>query len=593
MDLMKAEENRFLQVNELDEMRLDAYESSISYKEKTKRWYNKRIKIPINYEKGDKVLLFNSRLRLFLGKLKSRWYGPFWVSKDMKNGALELHDEDGSKFIMNKQWVKPYQNSLLDTNRDVTLKSDGEVTNLTPSPTASAAADNVPNAVFEGDLFVNPFATPSTDSVVSSTQYVDPSKMHTFYLSYPYDYQWTKGYALDQVIGEHSRLVLTRSQLKTKVARMEAIRIFLAYATHKGFTVYQMDVKTAFLHGSLKEDVFTKGIIDLTLFNRRFNDDILVRQVYVDDSIFGSTNPRFATLFSDLMKSHFEMSMMGEMTFFLGLQRSNEDIQLEMAKLIKNNRIFLNDNILPHEEASMELIWQFSKSRRSRQLKFLLQIGFFSMINDDEEHSIQYKEYLEKISNAITTVLPTEEPEYSLSMGYKHLSTISETKSDEVIMSSVKNLAPIPSEYEVTFDDESECDVPVKDESSPVFTTFSNPIFDCVDDFTSSNDESLSNEDVPMEDFKEFSGELMPTSIIDEEINIFTDTDDLMPPGSENDNYDSEGDIHIFEELLSNDTPPLPENESSNFDHHDDPSFPRPPPETPDVEIFFELDSGV
>nr|GEY18243.1 integrase, catalytic region, zinc finger, CCHC-type, peptidase aspartic, catalytic [Tanacetum cinerariifolium] len=92
-----------------------------------------------------------------------------------------------------------------------------------------------------------------------------------------------------------------------QIARMEAIRIFLAYAAHKGFTVYQMDVKTAFLHGSLKEDV-------------RFDDDILVVQVYVDDIIFGSTNPRYATLFSDLMKRRFEMSMMGEMMFFLGFQ---------------------------------------------------------------------------------------------------------------------------------------------------------------------------------------------------------------------------------------------------------------------------------
>nr|GEY92472.1 hypothetical protein [Tanacetum cinerariifolium] len=116
------------------------------------------------------------------------------------------------------------------------------------------------------------------------------------------------------------------------VARMEAIRIFLAYATHKLFTVFQMDVKTAFLHGLLKEDVyvcqpegfidnhFFKGTIDPTLFIRRFHDDILVVQVYVDDIIFGSTHPRYIQLFSDLMKSRFEMSMIGEMTFFLGLQ---------------------------------------------------------------------------------------------------------------------------------------------------------------------------------------------------------------------------------------------------------------------------------
>nr|GEX21810.1 hypothetical protein [Tanacetum cinerariifolium] len=84
------------------------------------------------------------------------------------------------------------------------------------------------------------------------------------------------------------------------VARMASIRIFLAYAAHKSFTVFQMDVKTAFLHGSLKEDVY-------------------VCQPE-DDIIFGSTHPRYIQLFFDLMKSRFEMSMMGEITFFLGLQ---------------------------------------------------------------------------------------------------------------------------------------------------------------------------------------------------------------------------------------------------------------------------------
>ncbi|GJZ09840.1 hypothetical protein Tco_0544123 [Tanacetum coccineum] len=83
MDLKKAGANRFLQINELDEMRLDAYEYSISYKERTKRWHDKQIKTPINYEKGDKILLFNS------------------VSKDLKNGAIGLYDDDGNEFIIN------------------------------------------------------------------------------------------------------------------------------------------------------------------------------------------------------------------------------------------------------------------------------------------------------------------------------------------------------------------------------------------------------------------------------------------------------------------------------------------------------------
>nr|GEX67434.1 hypothetical protein [Tanacetum cinerariifolium] len=78
-----------------------------------------------------------------------------------------------------------------------------------------------------------------------------------------------------------------------------------------------------------------------------------------------------------------------------------------------------------------------------------------------------------------------------------------------------------------------------------------------------------------------------------EEIDIFTSMNDLMPPAIKSDDYDSKGDIHFLEELLKNDTFPLPENKSSNFDHHDDTSFPRPPLEPPGVEIFFEPDSCV
>ncbi|GKD70682.1 retrovirus-related pol polyprotein from transposon TNT 1-94 [Tanacetum coccineum] len=121
------------------------------------------------------------------------------------------------------------------------------------------------------------------------------------------------------------------------VARLEAVRMFIAYAAHKNITIFQMDVKTAFLNGPLKEEQaprawydklssfliqhgFTKGSFDLTLFIRHHGKDILLVQVYVDDIIFGSTNPYFSKRFANLMKNNFEMSMMGELKFFLGLQ---------------------------------------------------------------------------------------------------------------------------------------------------------------------------------------------------------------------------------------------------------------------------------
>nr|GEV72315.1 hypothetical protein [Tanacetum cinerariifolium] len=140
---------------------------------------------------------------------------------------------------------------------------------------------------------------------------------------------------------------------------------------------------------------------------------------------------------------------------------------------------------------------------------------------------------------AIAPDLPTEEPEYSLSMGDEHLSTISETKSDKVIKSSVENLVPIPSESEVTFDNKSECDVPVNDESSPNFTTFSNTLFDCNDDFTSSDDESLSNEDVPMENFKIYS-------------NPFIDDEESISPKIDLHHVNAKSDL--IESLLNHDS---------------------------------------
>ncbi|GKE68777.1 hypothetical protein Tco_1526849 [Tanacetum coccineum] len=275
--------------------------------------------------------------------------------------------------------------------------------------------------------------------------------------------------------------------------------------------------------------------------------------------------------------------------------------------------------------------------------------------DDDEDDSIPLRDIIARysLSVAITSfppILPTREPEDSLIIGDEHLDTIPEKESDELIKSSVENLVPIPSESEDFSDNESKCDVPECDETSSTFTTFLNPLFDSNDDFTSSDDESLSDEDL----LEEFSGKLAhidpilpgikkadfdleeeirlvenllygnssprppeelnleiadtilellsPSPILvddsdshTEEIDLFLATDDSMPPGIKDDDYDSEGDIRFLEELLSNDPFPLPENESSNLDHFNDPSPPRPPPEPLDVEIFFDFkpDTGV
>nr|GEW18958.1 reverse transcriptase domain-containing protein [Tanacetum cinerariifolium] len=108
------------------------------------------------------------------------------------------------------------------------------------------------------------------------------------------------------------------------VTRIEAIRIFLAFASYMGFIVYQMDVKSAFLYGKIDKEV--RGLIDKTLFIKKDKKDIMLVQVYVDDIVFGSTKKCLCDEFEALMKNRFQMSSMGKRTFFLGLKvKQKED----------------------------------------------------------------------------------------------------------------------------------------------------------------------------------------------------------------------------------------------------------------------------
>ncbi|KAG7548002.1 Integrase catalytic core [Arabidopsis suecica] len=105
-DIKTAEEKRLIQLNDLNEIRLEAYESSRIYKERTKSFHDKKI-ISRDFKVGDQVLLFNSRLRLFPGKLKSRWSGPFRVTAVRPYGAITLAGKDGD-FTVNGQRLKRY-----------------------------------------------------------------------------------------------------------------------------------------------------------------------------------------------------------------------------------------------------------------------------------------------------------------------------------------------------------------------------------------------------------------------------------------------------------------------------------------------------
>ena len=106
-DFKMAKEDRLLQLNELEELRNEAYDNARIYKDKTKRWNDQRI-LRKEFKAEDQVLLFNSRLKLFPGKLKSNWSGPYTVVSSNTFGAITLKTDAGEEFKVNGQRLKHY-----------------------------------------------------------------------------------------------------------------------------------------------------------------------------------------------------------------------------------------------------------------------------------------------------------------------------------------------------------------------------------------------------------------------------------------------------------------------------------------------------
>nr|GEY11464.1 hypothetical protein [Tanacetum cinerariifolium] len=215
---------------------------------------------------------------------------------------------------------------LLNGSSKVMLKSSAVTTADAPNQrqqqtTTPLITQSTPDPTFENDEFINIFCTPVPDQGETSSRHVDSSNMHTFYQHHPSEHRYAQKEGVDF------------EESFAHVARLEAVRLFIAYATYKSFTIYQMDAKTAFLYGPLKEEVyvnqpdgfvdpyhpdkfyrlkktlyglkqaprawydelsnflvskgFSKGSIDPTMFINKHRGDILLVQIYVDDIIFG------------------------------------------------------------------------------------------------------------------------------------------------------------------------------------------------------------------------------------------------------------------------------------------------------------------
>ncbi|GKB66736.1 retrovirus-related pol polyprotein from transposon TNT 1-94 [Tanacetum coccineum] len=287
--------------------------------------------------------------------------------------------------------------SSTTVDQDVPSPSDSQTTPKTQSLVISNDVEEGNHDLDVARINNDPFfgiPIPENDSEASSSSDVIPTIVHTATPYLEHVNKWTNDHPLENVISELQRPIYKvklddlGGVLKNKaclvargyrqeegidfeesfahVARIEAIRIFLAFAAQKNMTVYQMDMKTTFLNGILREEVyvsqpdgfvdqnnpnhvyklkkaiyelkqdprawydlllnflltqdFSKGTVDPTLFIRRQCNDILFVQIYIDDIIFASTTPKLFDEFSKIMCSKFKMSMMGKISFFLGLQ---------------------------------------------------------------------------------------------------------------------------------------------------------------------------------------------------------------------------------------------------------------------------------
>ncbi|GJR12871.1 hypothetical protein Tco_0795523 [Tanacetum coccineum] len=280
------------------------------------------------------------------------------------------------------------------------------------------------------------------------------------------------------------------------------------------------------------------------------------------------------------------------------IYRAHKVVDDLIAQTLESKLLFLNakshrfdlkkqkENNIIQEQEEVKIITELEAKNRTRKFCIDPTLSNFKV-------SIKHRLYPPSSNFEITPVTPIVETTNYLSMGDTHLDT--EKDSNE---SSVKDPIPIQSESDDISD--VEYDLPINDEHSPTFTTFSNPLFDSNDDFTSSDDESLSDEDASMENFKIYSNPLFDdeeiistkidphsfnaeSNLIESLLNRDTLIDsspkidylleefsselthiDLIPPGIEKADFDLEEEIRLVENLLYDNSSPRPPKERNS-----------------------------
>nr|GEU37830.1 retrotransposon protein, putative, unclassified [Tanacetum cinerariifolium] len=271
------------------------------------------------------------------------------LENDFKRSQAQKYYATSSQEVLDNSAVNTLENENTSSSSSIVIKQDEAPQRVSSSTEQVVTKPNSPLLNENADELVQEDVAEFNENVFHNL---------------PQTLMFEESRLVAKVYGQEKGIDFEQSF--APAARLDAVRIFVAYAAHKNFPIYQMGIKMAFLNGPLKEEVFVrqpdgfvdpdfanhiyrlkkalyglkqaprawydklssfliehhfiKGIVSPTLFTRTHEDDILLGQIYVDDIVFGSTKPVFSTIFAKLIKDNFEMSMIGELKFFLRLQ---------------------------------------------------------------------------------------------------------------------------------------------------------------------------------------------------------------------------------------------------------------------------------
>nr|GEX41623.1 uncharacterized mitochondrial protein AtMg00810-like [Tanacetum cinerariifolium] len=318
-------------------------------------------------------------------------------------------------------------------------------------------------------------------------------------------------------------------------ARIEAIRLFLAYVAHKDFTVFQMDVKTSFLNGILKEEVYVCQPPVVKRIFRYLKGTINLGLWYPKDYGFDLTTYSDA----DHAGCHLDRKTTSGSVQFLG-----DKLVCWSSK--KQNCVSISiaeSEYVTVSGCCAQVLWMrtqltdygffYDKVPIYCDSKSAIAISCNPVQHTRTKHiDVRDTSQISSI-HTVAPILSTKELENSLSMGYEHLSITPETKSDEVTESNAENLLPIPSESEVALEDKEECIVPIS-ENFPDCDNHSDTFSD------SKIDDDILVYDNDFEDIEYVEASLLDLEIVSiEEENVMEDIDEP------NEHFNSGGEIFV------------------------------------------------